>query len=359
MKEINKACLFLIILFVISYSYGAVIWLVTNPYCAEIDRLSVLISEEAIDVSNDDNEAERNSEIVLNDGNETENNLQNIFKIVQSKYQIIFTVMAAIYMFIPLISGLLVKAIYKEALMEDFLISFKINKWFFVSWLIMPVIVFCALGISLLLPGVVYNPELTGLFERIDTLMSQEQLEVFKSQMSSLPIHYFWIVLIQGLIAGATINALAAFGEETGWRGFLLKQFREMHFFKAATIIGAIWGVWHAPLILMGHNYSQHPVIGVFMMIAFCILLTPIMQYLTIKSKSVIAAAIAHGTMNAVAGVSIMAVSGGNDLTAGITGLAGFIALFIFVAGIFIYDYIISKEKILVSRINKFIFTGE
>jgi len=307
MKKISKACLFLIILFAISYSYSAAIWFVKS----------------------------------------------------KTESQLIYTLMAAIYMFIPFISALIVKAIHKEPLMEDFLISFKINRWFFVSWLIMPVIIFLSLGISLLLPGINYNPELTGLFDRLKTPMTPEQLEAFKNQLSALPIHYFWIVLLQGLIAGATINALAAFGEETGWRGFLLKQFREMHFFKAALIIGAIWGVWHAPLILMGHNYPQHPVIGVFMMIAFCILLTPIMQYLTIKSKSVIAAAVAHGTMNAVAGVSIMAVSGGNDLTAGITGLAGFIALLIFTAGIFVYDYFISKEKIMVNKINKFIFIGE
>jgi len=307
MKKFNKACLFLIILFVISYSYGAVIWYVTK----------------------------------------------------KAQAQLAFTIMAAIYMFVPFISALIVKAIHKEPLMQDFLISFKINRWFFVSWLIIPVIVFCSLGISLLFPGITYNPELTGLFDRMEEPIPPEQLEAFKNQINALPVHYFLIVLVQGLIAGVTINALAAFGEETGWRGFLLKQFREMRFFKAALIIGAIWGVWHAPLILMGHNYPQHPVIGVFMMIIFCILLTPIFQYLTIKSKSVIAAAVAHGTLNAVAAVSIMAVSGGNDLTDGITGIPGFITLLLFIAGFFIYDYFISKEKIMVNKINKFIFIGE
>ena len=128
-----------------------------------------------------------------------------------------------------------------------------------------------------------------------------------------------------------------------------------MRFFKVALIIGFIWGIWHVPLILMGHNYPQHPQIGVLMMIVFCILLTPIMQYLTIKSKSVIASAIAHGTLNAVAAVSIMAVSGGNDLTIGITGIAGFITLFIFVLIIFVYDYFISKEKIMLNKISKFL----
>ena len=258
-------------------------------------------------------------------------------------------------MFIPFVSAILVKAIHKEPLMSDLLISFRINRWFFVSWLIFPLVVFCSFGISLLFPNITYNPELTGIFDRAGNSVPTEQIEAFKNQLASYPVHYIWILITQGLIAGTTINAVAAFGEETGWRGFLIKQLKDTHFVKAALIIGSIWGIWHAPLILMGHNYPQHPVTGVFMMVVFCVLLTPIMQYLTIKSKSVIAAAIAHGTMNAVAGASIMAVSGGNDLSAGITGLSGFITLIIFSAVFFIYDYYISREKIMVSILGKYL----
>jgi membrane protease YdiL (CAAX protease family) len=86
-----------------------------------------------------------------------------------------------------------------------------------------------------------------------------------------------------------------------------------MPFLKASIIIGFIWGIWHMPLILMGHNYPQHPRAGVFMMIVFCILLTPILQYITIKSKSIFAAAVAHGTLNALAELAIMSTDGGND----------------------------------------------
>jgi uncharacterized protein len=303
MIKINKTCLFLIFTFVISYSIAAIFWLIRGNF----------------------------------------------------NFQIGFTIMGTIYMFIPFISAILVKAIYKEPIMSDFLISFKINRWFFIAWLIFPVIVFCSLGVSILFPNVTYNSAFTGLFERRPQAITPEQIEIFKTRINSLPINYIWLILIQGLIAGITINALAAFGEETGWRGFLLKNLKDMSFFKVALIIGFIWGIWHAPLILMGHNYPQHPQIGVLMMIIFCILLTPIMQYLTIKSKSVIASAIAHGTLNAVAGISIMAVSGGNDLTIGITGIAGFIMLFIFVLAIFVYDYFISKEKIMLNKISKFL----
>jgi hypothetical protein len=120
-----------------------------------------------------------------------------------------------------------------------------------------------------------------------------------------------------------------------------------MKFIKASIIMGAIWGIWHAPIILMGHNYPEHPEAGVLMMMIWCILLSPLFNYITIKTKSVIAASVLHGTLNATAGLSIMLIMGGNDLTIGLTGLAGFIALSIFIAFMYIYDYMISKEKIM------------
>ncbi|MDY0104795.1 MAG: CPBP family glutamic-type intramembrane protease [Lentimicrobium sp.] len=128
-------------------------------------------------------------------------------------------------------------------------------------------------------------------------------------------------------------------------------QFRTMNFMKASLLIGSIWGIWHAPLILMGHNYPQHPQIGVLMMTVLCILLTPLLLYFTIKSKSVIAAAIAHGTMNATATISIIPITGGNDLLVGMPGLAGMIAVMILTIGLFIYDRYISKENIMTENI--------
>ena len=185
----------------------------------------------------------------------------------------------------------------------------------------------------------------------MNNVLPPEQIEQMKESLDTLPINLIWLTLIQGLIAGVTINALAAFGEELGWRGFLLHAFKEMKFFKASNIISVIWGLWHAHLILMGHNYPQHPQTGVFMMILVCILITPLLLYITIKSKSVIAAAIMHGTMNATAGISIMAINGGNDLTSGIAGIAGFITLTLFLIVFFLYDYFISKDKILGNKI--------
>lgn len=265
-----------------------------------------------------------------------------------------YTILGTVYMFIPMLCVFIVKKlIHGEKLRDDLKISFKLNKWFFAAWLIMPVATFLALGISLLFPEVQYNADMTGLAERFATMTSPEQLEQMKAQIAELPISPIWIILIMGLFAGITVNGIAAFGEEIGWRRFLLYQFRNMSFLKASVLIGFIWGIWHAPLILMGHNYPQHPQIGVFMMVLLCIILTPILLYFTIKAKSVIAAAILHGTMNATVTISIFPITGGNDLLTGMPGLSGMLGITLILGILFIYDQFISKDKIMTTVIER------
>ena len=277
-----------------------------------------------------------------------------IFKLLGGNFsnQAAYTTLGVIYMLIPTICVLIVeKFIHKQPIKSNLLISFKINKWFVIAWLSMPILAFLTTGVSLLFPDVIFTPDMAGLFKRYEAMLNPEQLAEMKASLETLPMHPILLTLLQGLFAGITINAVAAFGEELGWRGFLLKAFKEMSFLKASVIIGFIWGVWHSPMILMGHNYPQHPEIGVLMMTIWCILLTPLFLYITIKAKSVIAAAILHGTLNATAGIPIMVISGGSDLTVGVTGLAGFISVFAIFLAVFFYDHKVSKENIMTKKV--------
>jgi len=251
------------------------------------------------------------------------------------------------FMFMPMVSCIPVqKFIYKEPLRKPLGISFKLNRWWLVAWFLPPAIAFATIGVSLLIPGVNYSPDMAGFFERFKGVIPPQQLEQMKAQMAVFPIHIFWIALIQGLIAGVSINAVAGFGEELGWRGFLLREFDYMGFWKSSAIIGLIWGIWHTPIILQGHNYPQHPMIGVFMMIVFCLLLSPIFSYIRLKSKSVIAASIIHGSLNATSGLAIMVVRGGNDLTIGVTGVAGFLVLLVTNLFIFLLDRSVREKPL-------------
>ncbi|MFQ6072628.1 MAG: CPBP family intramembrane glutamic endopeptidase, partial [Methanosarcinales archaeon] len=253
------------------------------------------------------------------------------------------------YMFVPMTAAIIVQKLYRESV-KDLGVSFKFNRWWIVAWLLPPVIAFATLAVSLLFPSVEYSPEMAGMFERLREVLPPETIEQMRNQIKTLPIHPIWIALVQGLIAGITINAVAAFGEELGWRGFLQKELGYMGFWKSSAIIGIIWGFWHAPLILQGHNYPQHPVEGVFMMTVWTLLLSPIFSYIRIKARSVIAAAIIHGSLNATVGLAIMVVKGGSDLTIGVTGLAGFIVLAIVNLSIFLFEHFLAREPIEIKK---------
>ena len=67
-------------------------------------------------------------------------------------------------------------------------------------------------------------------------------------------------------VAAPLINTLLALGEELGWRGLLLPELLPLGQRRAILLSGVIWGFWHAPVILQGHNYPSQPVLGVFLM---------------------------------------------------------------------------------------------
>jgi membrane protease YdiL (CAAX protease family) len=210
------------------------------------------------------------------------------------------------------------------------------------------ILAFLALGINLLFPNVSYSAASEGFLARL----APEQATSAAQQLSRYsPFVFVLIQILSGLVAGYTINAIFAFGEELGWRGYLLRALQDKRFLFVSLIIGAVWGLWHFPLILLGHNYPQHPVAGVGMMVIWCILLTPMIIYIVIKSKSVITAAIFHGVFNAIAGISLMFTTGGNDLTNGIQGLAGFIALLLANCALYLFDKYVTRDNIFTKEI--------
>ena len=228
---------------------------------------------------------------------------------------------ASAYMLIPLISVIITQLIFGEKPFSDVGVSFKINKWWFVAWLLMPVVNILAMFASTLLPGVSLDPN-SELVRLAIADMSTKGLEIDGWGLLA-------ITIVGSLFAGFTINAFFAFGEEIAWRGFLPRVMDAWGFWKKSLVIGIVWGFWHAPLILMGHNYPDHPIAGEFMMVLLCVVMTPIFLYLREKSGSTVVAAIAHGTLNGSAGISVMYLAGGNDLLCGSTGFVGIMILVI------------------------------
>ncbi|MCK3770297.1 CPBP family intramembrane metalloprotease [Microbacterium aerolatum] len=140
------------------------------------------------------------------------------------------------------------------------------------------------------------------------------------------------IVIVSQLVmipfAAATVNAVVAFGEELGWRGFLVPALRPLGTWPALLISGAIWGLWHAPIILLGYNFARYDITGVLLMTAGCIAWGVLLGWLRLRSASVWPAVFAHGMMNACAALVGLVYAAGTTFDmalAGPLGVAGWI----------------------------------
>ena len=139
-----------------------------------------------------------------------------------------------------------------------------------------------------------------------------------------------YLILIN-LILAPFINFIPAFGEEYGWRGFLQpKLIGRLDLLRGLLLTGAIWGLWHAPLILMGYNYPHHPdLLGVAAFTVWTILVGFFLGWLRLKSKSVFPAALGHGAVNAYIGLGLFVAPAVDEMMTIPFGLPGMLALFI------------------------------
>ena len=260
-----------------------------------------------------------------------------------------YTVLASLYMLLPLMIAVVIQKVDKDKLASTGLLRFKIKASWLVAWMLPVVMVLLTLVVNALVPGCEFNTDMSAMVPADS--VTEEQREMLALFMN--PAVVIMITIVSGLLAGVTINAVFAFGEEYGWRNYLVDVLREQKFVCASILIGIVWGLWHFPLILLGHNYPQHSVAGVFMMVVFCVLASFIETYIVVKTKSVFPAAIFHGTINAVAGLNVILIKGGNDLLNGMTGLSGFIVMAIVIMIVYVFDRYVSKDNIFSKTIGE------
>lgn len=145
------------------------------------------------------------------------------------------------------------------------------------------------------------------------------------------PIGLLVAVQLAMIPIGAIINAPFAFGEEVGWRGWLLPALQPLGTWPALLLSGAFWGFWHTPLILLGYNFQLTDVTGVLLMIFSCMLLGVLLGWTRLRTGSVWPAVFGHGAFNASAGLGALVVAAGSPIPAPwIAGPLGLISCAVF-----------------------------
>ena len=213
-----------------------------------------------------------------------------------------YSVLLAVSMFAPLFAAVLSGAEIRSIGWKPHI---KGNiRWILVAWFA-PV----ALGAAgaalyfLLVPNA-----LDTTFAYIRTSLGVESLSQLESAGLSVQL-YACIGAVSAMTYAPFVNMLFAVGEEAGWRGTMYPILKE-HFgiVKGRLIGGAVWGVWHWPIMLLagyeyGTTYWGAPVTGSLLFCVITIAMGILFDFLYEKTNCIWVPALCHGAINAFAGV--------------------------------------------------------
>lgn len=119
--------------------------------------------------------------------------------------------------------------------------------------------------------------------------------------ITSSPALQILITVVLTALIGMVSGLLSGLGEEIGWRGLFVPELAKVtSFTRTALISGAVWTLWHTPLILFSdYNLSGAPrVYAVAMFAVMVIGISFAFAWLRLKSGSLWTAALLHAMHN-------------------------------------------------------------
>ena len=232
------------------------------------------------------------------------------------------TALLASVMFTPAIAAYIVRRFITR---EGFTTAgLRRGPWrpYFVVWIGVPLLVVAIYAVTVLLGLGRFDPTLSQLTARMEEMARGRPIP----QLPPPPV-LSAVMFAQSLTLGVLITSVFTFGEEFGWTGYLLVHLLPLGRWRAALIYGAIWGLWHAPVIAGGYNYPGYPVIGVMMMCALTTVFALSQTALRLRSDSVWLTSFFHAGINTHGpGILSMFVIGASPVLGGVTGIVGIVA---------------------------------
>ena len=204
-----------------------------------------------------------------------------------------FLIYGVIRMYVPFTSVVITLMYFSGT---NSVISF-LKSWFRIDYsiikycLIAPLYTYVAIGAYIVII------KYLGILDLSKLVKDRRPTSVIKSLVTTLALAY---------VASLTANALAAIGEEVGWRAYLLPNLMgQVGLFGAIVVSGLIWGAWHIPLVLS--IKVKHPLydpkLSTVGYLVSSIYLSSIASLLTLVTHSVLPTSVFHGSLNAVSGL--------------------------------------------------------
>jgi len=232
------------------------------------------------------------------------------------------TVLLAWVMFTPAIAAFIVRRLITH---EGFATAgLRCGPWhpYLLVWTGVPLLIASIYALTILMGLGRFDPTLTTLTARMQEAAQGRPLPHLPP-----PLMLAAAIFAQSLTLGVLITSVVTFGEEFGWTGYLLMRLLPLGRWRAALIYGAIWGLWHAPIIAGGFNYPGYPLAGPAMMCALTIAFALTQTALRLRFDSVLLTSFFHASINTQGlGILPMFVIGVSPILGGITGFVGIAA---------------------------------
>ena len=247
-------------------------------------------------------------------------------------------------MFFPALGVLITRLVTREGFKSSAIKPKRFKKsalWFVVAW-------FAPAALAIVGAGAYYLAFPHDFDPSMSTMIASQQQAAATAGAGNIPADQLRTMLLVQLpvavFLAPALNIVTTFGEEWGWRGYLVPKVSErLGIVPTLLVTGVIWGLWHAPLTAIGHNYGMNypgwPFAGIAAMCVFCIVVGIFLTYVTVRTGSCLAAAIGHGAINGfLSAVLLFSATGGNPFVGPLaTGAIGGSA-FVVVAALMLWD---------------------
>jgi uncharacterized protein len=200
------------------------------------------------------------------------------------------SLMVLVLMWCPGVAALLTSLIFRRR-MSEFGWRWGKTRYQIASYFIPMLYAWLGYGLVWLTGlGGLYNPHFP---DEIAEALGMESMPVWLSFLVAYGVTATLVVLV---------GSVGALGEEIGWRGFLVPELiKTTTFTKTALISGAVWAVWHLPIILLGGYNSGTPAwYGATCFTILIVSMSFTFAWMRLKSGSLWTAVIMHAVHNAV-----------------------------------------------------------
>ena len=237
------------------------------------------------------------------------------------------------YMWGPAIANILTRMVTGTGWQDLYLKPRIKSQWRYLlaGWFLPGVLsILGAIMFFMIFPGF-YDSNLSFLNEQLAAMGAENQFS---------PMQFALLQTFSALLISAPLNALATLGEEFGWRAFLLPELLPLGKRKALILSSVIWGIWHWPVVLMGHNYGLsypgYPWLGLLATVWFTVSIGIVFGWLSLKGRSVWPTVLAHGALNGLASIGVLFLNNPSPMLlgptpAGVIGCIPFTILSIFI----------------------------